>query len=188
MVDYANLALSVDNSVNTIKYKDIEIQVKQYLPIEDKIDLIDIALQNSMDANGVVNDLKLEMHFNLNIVYLYTDIVFTDEQRMDAAKLYNELQSSGLMTQIIAGINEDEYIELVSELNHIKDDRMKYSTTAAALVRSLINDLPAAAASANDIVQNFDPTKYQAVIDFATAANNGESILKFPTPAAPEKE
>lgn len=176
-VSYANMKLKIDTSVNTFKFDETEIEVRKYLPIEDKIDLIQVALQRA-EENGIYNDLKLEMYFNLNIVYLYTNIQFTPKQREDEAKLYDAMQSNGLITQVIAAMDEDEYINLVGELEAIKEDKMTYGTTTAALLRSVINDLPAAAASANEIVQNFDPEKYKAVVDFATAANGGKPIEK----------
>ena len=32
------------------------------------------------------------MYFNLNIVYLYTNLIFTEEERKDEEKLYDELK------------------------------------------------------------------------------------------------
>ena len=54
----------------------------------------------------------------------------------------------------------------------------EYNTTAASVIRGLIDDLPANAEAAQKIVENFDPTKYQAVIDFAKAANGGRELPK----------
>lgn len=174
-VSYANMKLKVDTSVNTFKFNDFEIEVKKYLPIEDKIDLIQVALQRA-EEGGIYNDLKLEMYFNLNIVYLYTNIQFTAKQREDEAKLYDAMQSNGLITQVIAAMDEDEYVNLVDELETVKNDRMNYGTTAAALLRSVINDLPKSAEAAAAIVDGFDPEKYKAVVDFAKAANGGREL------------
>ena len=55
-------------------------------------------------------------------------------------------------------------------------DDLKYNTTAAAVIRSLITDLPKQAEAANKIIENFDKEKFQAVIDFAQAANGGRPI------------
>jgi hypothetical protein len=37
---FAKLGLKMNNSVNTIMFNDQEIEVNQYLPINDKLDLI----------------------------------------------------------------------------------------------------------------------------------------------------
>jgi len=48
--------------------------------------------------------------------------------------------------------------------------------SVAAIVQSLINDLPANAEAAAKIVESFDMNKYKQVIDFATYANGGRNI------------
>ena len=53
---------------------------------------------------------------------------------------------------------------------------LQYRNSATSLIRSIINDLPANAQAAADIVSTFDKDKYQEVINFATAANGGRNI------------
>ena len=53
---------------------------------------------------------------------------------------------------------------------------MKYNSTAASILRNFIEDLPANAEAAQKIVDNFDSEKFQAVVDFAKATNNGNKI------------
>ena len=57
----------------------------------------------------------------------------------------------------------------------MKED-LQYNTTAASVIKSIIVDLPKSAEAANSIVDNFDPEKFQAVLDFAKAANGGREI------------
>lgn len=175
-VSYASLKLAVDKTVNTFDFNGTQIEVKRYLPIEDKIDLIQIALQKATEEDGYYNELKLEMYFNLNLVYLYTNLSFTEKQREDEAKIYDCLQCSGLLDAIIANMDQSEYESLLDFLNETKDGILKYKTTAAALMRNIIQDLPRNAAAAAEIVNSFDPQKYQAVIDFANAANGNRDI------------
>ena len=47
---------------------------------------------------------------------------------------------------------------------------------ATAFLTKVIRDLPADAEAAAKIVDEFDPEKFQKVIDFATAANGGRPI------------
>jgi len=42
------------------------------------------------------------MYFNLYIVYFYTNLNFTDKQKEDPAKLYDQMESNGLITEVIA--------------------------------------------------------------------------------------
>ena len=70
MPKFKELNLTYNDTPKTITINDIQVKVKQYIPVEDKIDLIQTALQKS-EENGIYNDIKLDIHFHLNIVYLY---------------------------------------------------------------------------------------------------------------------
>ena len=172
---FASLKLKVNDKVNEFDFEGHKIEVKQYLPIADKIDLVQIALQRA-EEDGIYNEALLDMYFNLNIIYLYTNISFTDKQKEDEFKLYDLLQCNGLITQIIANMQVDEYKSLLDYMERIRKDRLKYKQTAAAVLQSFIQDLPNNAQAAAEMVEQFDPEKYQAVIDFATAANGGVPI------------
>ena len=73
-------------------------------------------------------------------------------------------------------MNEDEYNELFSQLNEMKEENSKYRRSAGAIVSQFIDDLPANAEAAAKIVENFDPKQFKAVVDFATYANGGRNI------------
>ena len=155
--------------------QDCEINVKEYLPASDKIDLIQIALQKS-EEDGIYNEIKLDMYFHLNLIYLYTDIEFSIEDREDEMQLYDILESNDIINQVIACIPEEEYNSLKEYLVAMEESYLTYKNTAAAVLTKIIQDLPKNAAAAKEIVDSFDPSKYQAVADFATAANGGRNI------------
>lgn len=164
----------INTSVPTIKLQN-GIQVKKWIPISDKIDLIQIALQKS-EEDGIYNEAKLDCYFHLNIIYLYTDIEFSEEDREDEMKLYDILEHNDIIDQVIAAIGEDEYVGLKDYLITMKINYLTYKNTAAAVLTRIIQDLPKNAAAAKEIIDSFDPEKYQAVEDFATAANGGRNI------------
>lgn len=172
---FASMKLKVNDSVREFDFNGHKIEVKQYLPMEDKIDLVQISLQKS-EEDGVYNEALLDMYFNLNIIYLYTNISFTDKQREDEFKLYDLMQSNDLIPQVIANMDEDEYNSLLDYIQRIRKDRLKYKQTAASVIQSLVQDLPGNAEAAAEIVEKFNPEQYQAVVDFATAANGGVPI------------
>ena len=170
-VSYLNLKLKVDNSIK--KIENTEIEVLQYLPVEDKYDLINIALQKSR-VEGKHNALLLDMYFHLFIVYMYTNISFTDKQKENEYKIYDTLKSNGLLDTILTYIPDEEYNELYSFLIEDLEKREKYDLSISGLISTIVNDLPAQAEAAMKIVENFDKEKFSNVIDFAKAANNGQ--------------
>ena len=175
-VSYANLKLKTDASVNTFDFEGQTIEVLKYLPASDKYDLLMITLQKSKE-NGIYNPFKLDMFFHLHLVYMYTNLSFTDKQREDELKIYDCLKSNGFIDKLLDIIDEDEYNELLGWLEELVSDNLHYKNSAAAVLQSVINDLPKSAEAAAKIVDNFDPSQYQAVVDFATAANGGRPIM-----------
>lgn len=182
---FASMKLKTNSEIKTVTIGDSTIEVKQYLPVSDKVDLIQIALQKA-EENGIYNEVLLDVYFNLNLVYLYTNITFTDKQREDELKLYDILESNGIIDQVVAAVPENEYKALRDYMDDMRYDVLNYKNTAGAVIQSIIQDLPKNAAAAKEIVDSFDKTKYQEVINFATAANGGRNIntnevVKFPS-------
>ena len=173
---YSDLKLKINTETNIAKLEDgTEIEVLQYLPMEDKIDFIQIALQKSLE-NGIYNDMKLDMYFNLYIIYMYTNIEFTPEERDNEFKLYDELQSNNVIISVIGAMEDTEYDDLLNYLENLRESNTNYKTSAAALFQSFIQDMPKNAQAAADIVDHFDKNKYKQVVDFAKTANGGRPI------------
>lgn len=174
-ISYASLKLKTNTEIKEVKWEDKVIEVAQYLPINDKYDLIMITLQKAKE-DILYNPIKLDMYFHLHLVYMYTNLYFTDKQKEDEAKIYDSLESSGLLTEIIKNMNEAEYNDLWDKLNDYMEAELKYTTTAAAVVKAILGDLPKQMQAAADIVNNFNPEKFSEVTNFAKALNGGREI------------
>ena len=172
---YSNLNLNIDKSIKTININDCEINVLQYLPIEDKNSLIYLALQNA-EENGEYNLLKVDMYIGLYTIYMFTDLEFTDDEKNDPIKLYDELMSNDVISVVTAAIPEYERDYIARMLDETMRNRRAYRNTIASVIHSFINDLPKNAEVAKDIVKQFNPEDFMQVIEFAKAANGGRPI------------
>jgi hypothetical protein len=168
-VSFAKMNVKTNNSKEKIEFNNTEIEVVQYLPSSDKYDLVMIALQKA-EENGIYNPLKLNIYFHLNLIYMYTNIAFTAKQREDEFELYDKICSSGLLDAVIKVIPEDEYNELVSDVERTEELLIKKNQSVTSLLQSFVEDLPRNAEAAAKIVDNFDKTKYKEVLDLAKAA------------------
>lgn len=177
-VTYSSLKLKINKEVKSFQFDDSVIEVLQYLPVEDKMDLIDITIQKGMTNSGY-NPIKLDMYFHLNLLYLVTNITFTEKQREDEWKLYDTIRSSGLLEECLKNINANEYNELYGYLQEMVSLQMSYKNSFSGVASKLINDLPANANAAMEIVNNFDKDKFSEVIKFAEAANGGRPIAEL---------
>lgn len=174
-MNYKKLELAKVTDLIEMDWNGNKINITKYLPIEDKYDIVMITLQKSLE-NGIYNPIKLDMFFHLNLVYMYTNLVFTEEEQENETKLYDEMKSSGFMDKFLTYIDPVDYTEMQEDIDNIAELMMNYNCTAASVIRNLIDDLPANAEAAQSIVENFNPEKYQAVIDFAKAANGGRVL------------
>ena len=171
-MNFSDLQLNLPS--DTIKLEN-GIQITKYLPLSDKLDLIQIALQKS-EEDGIYNDILLDAYFHLNIIYLYTNLQFSQQEREDELALYDLLEANGIIDMVLIHMDENEYQVLENYIQQMKEEKLMYGNSAAAVLRSIIRDLPKNAAAAKEIVDSFDQSKYQEVINFATAANGGRNI------------
>lgn len=174
-INFSSLKLKTPSDVKTFDFMGKKIEVAAYLPVEQKLDIIAITMQKS-EENGIYNRILLDTFFHLNLIYSYTNIVFTDKQRKDELKLFDLFDTNGFF-DVFLPLIEDDYNELRSYLDEMTNDTRKYTNTAASVVRGLIEDLPENANAAKMIVDSFDPERYQNVLSFAKAANGGRPIL-----------
>lgn len=171
-VGFTKLGLKVNQKVEIIEYKNLEIEVLQYLPVQDKYDLLMITLQKA-NEDGIFNRFKMDVFFHLNLVYLYTNLSFTDKQREDEELLYDKLESNGIIDAVCGAIPEEEYNYLFETMGKMAKDQMKYGNSAGQIIKRVVADLPAQAEAMKEILDSFDPERYQQAINFAKAVNNG---------------
>ena len=174
---FSDFDIKLDTSTNSFTHNNNEIKVLKYLPVRDKLDLIEIAFQKAEEEDGTYNEIKLDIYFHLNLIYLYTDLEFSPEDKEDEMELFDKLESSGIINEVIMHMDQTEYNNLEEYLVDTKEILEKYKHTAAAVLRTFVQDLPKNAAAAKEIVDSFDREKYQNITDFATAANGGRNIF-----------
>lgn len=144
MEDIYNKYTDIDTKHNkdykTIQWRGRDIKILEYLPIDEKIALIDITLQKSM-YNGMVHPFQLKKYYELGLVYMYTDIIFSEQDRADEATIYDRLYASGLLNEIIKNIPAKE-IQICAEM--LKDTKFaieKHKVSAVGIIETLINIL-----------------------------------------------
>lgn len=118
-----------------------KITVKQYLPINKKLELISNILAELLTNDYLfVNPVQLEIYTTLEIIFAYTDISFTEEEKLDIAKLYDDLESCDIPNMIIAAIPEDEYNFLVDGANETITAFYNYRNSLRGLLEDITKD------------------------------------------------
>lgn len=167
-VSFTSLKLKTKDDIKTIKIGEKEIEVKQYLPAADKNTILEIAMQRA-DESTVMNTFALDALFHLYIVFKYTNLSFTDAQKEDLFKLYDILESNGVIDIVIEAIPEVEYNTLRDNLQEMTKAYGKYRNSAKAIVERFQSFAPNTAEKLNSNLKDFDIEKLQQVLALANA-------------------
>ena len=174
-MNYKDLNIKIKQEYETITFNEQEIKVLKKIDTNSLYDLVMITLQKSREDN-IYNPIKIAMYFYVNIVYMYTDIIFSAEDRADEAQLYDELEQSGLLDMILNCIDDEQFNGIYAIIEELIEKLEKQNTSVVSMFHDFIKNMPINAAEAMKIVDNFDKSKYQEVVDFAKAANGGRPI------------
>lgn len=140
-IAFSKLALKKQEEIKTIDINNNVIEVKQYLPVNDKLALISKVVNLSHDSdNNFPNPIKVEIIGTLEIIYAYTNLSFTDKQKEDIGKLYDLLDSNGVVTAIIEQIPEEEYSFVINGINDTIEAVYKYQNSVLGILDSISQD------------------------------------------------
>ena len=142
-ISYTKLGINREelNKVQTVEYNGQTIEVKQYLPVIEKSELITRVLNNSVDENnGYYNLLKMDMYLALEIVYAYSNISFTEKQKEDPMKLYDILNASKVLNLIIGLVPEGEFYYLNKTVHEMANNIVAYRNSAMGIMERITTD------------------------------------------------
>lgn len=149
-VSYTKLGLKNNQDVKILDFNEQKIEVKQYLPVNDKLKLIENAI-NNMDANNFTNPIKISVFTMLEIIYFYTNINFTEKQKDEPEKLYDALVSSGFAAQVLDLIPDDEYEYVVKGVKDTIDSLYAYANSARGIIEAIGQDYSNVAFDAEEL-------------------------------------
>lgn len=157
-VSLTKLGLKVNQDVKNIEFNEQIIEVKQYLPINEKLELISSVINSAADENNFSNPVKENVFLTLEILYHYTNINFTDKQKEDPVKLYDLVVSSGLVNKVTDLIPEEELDEVINGVAQSVKAIYAYRNSILGILESISQDYSALNLDATEIQQKLaDP-------------------------------
>ena len=157
-VSLTKLGLKVNQDVKNIEFNEQNIEVKQYLPINEKLELISSVINSAADENNFSNPVKENVFLTLEILYHYTNINFTDKQKEDPVKLYDLVVSSGLVNKVTDLIPEEELDEVINGVAQSVKAIYTYRNSVLGILESISQDYSALNLDATEIQQKLvDP-------------------------------
>lgn len=166
---FTKLSLSKNQEVKIVEFNGQDIEVKQYLPVNDKFEVISNIINRSADDNNFANPLKVEIFTALEIISAYTNISFTEKQKEDPSKLFDLVVSSGLYKEIICAIPHTEIESLQCYINSTIDAVYKYRNSIMGLLENITADYSNLNLEATEIQKKLaDPNNMQLLRDVLT--------------------
>lgn len=137
-VSFSKLKVKPVDEIKTITIGDVEIEVRQYLPIQEKLALIGRVIESAHEQDyNYANPMKEDVFLALEVVFTYTNLSFTDKQKEDLPKLYDTILSSGILDEILKAIPMKELSDLRSGLDRTSESLYKYQNSIMGVLRVL---------------------------------------------------
>lgn len=140
-VPFTKLNISKNTEVKTFIYNGQSIEVKQYLPIQEKMSLISKVLNAAVNNNmDYYNPGLVDVYYWTEVAFTYTNIGFTDKQKEDLSKLYDLLQGNGILKMMQDQIPFQELMELRCYLDKTIELIYQYNNSAMGIMKNLQAD------------------------------------------------
>ena len=162
-VTFNKLNLTKNTEIKNIDINENIIEVKQYLPVEEKLELISYIVNMAHDEDyNFSNPVKVEVFAGIGIIKYYTNITFTEKQLENPAKIYDLLNSNNVINNIIAAIPSNEYDEIRAGIEDTIKSIYQYQNSALGILDAIgqdYSDLNLEADTINEKLSNPDNMK-----------------------------
>ena len=141
-IGLTKLGLKKNTNLIPLEWGDQVIQIREYLPIEDKISVIERIVNQSLDDNNFANPARIMINTVLEVTFAYTtNINFTDKQKEDRLGLYDLLISSGLWKAIENKLTEIGELSIIQiTVREVIDEIYKYKNSALGILQAVSED------------------------------------------------
>lgn len=140
-VGLTKLGLKKNTNLIPLEWGDQIIQIKEYLPMEDKSKVIENIINWSLDSTNFANPIRVKMNTVLEIIFAYTNINFTEKQKEDRLGLYDLIVSSGLWQAISKEIiKTGEYDIIENTTKEVIHEIYAYKNSMLGILRTINED------------------------------------------------
>ena len=144
----------LENKVITIG--DQEITVMQYLPVNDKLALVERVLNLTIDDTNYLNPVRLEIFTNIEIIKTYTNISITEKMMENPAKIYDLLLLNGILDKVIEVIPEEEYDDIFNAVTECAVHVINYLNSFAGMIKTISENYDATKLNVEDMMKTLD--------------------------------
>jgi uncharacterized protein YpbB len=124
-----------------ISIDDQKVLVEQYLPLEEKVNLITSVIEQSGNGEeGFFNIVKLNAYYIIEMIRAYTNISFTEKQLEDTTKLYDAIVLNGIWTLVATAIPASEKEYIWDNILALAKEITTYNNSVLGILKSISNN------------------------------------------------
>ena len=124
----------------TVTCGEVNIEVEQYLPLEDKLDLIATVIESvGTQEEGFFNIVKLDTYYKLELLRAYTNISFTEKQLENIPKLVDEIILNKVWMTVFNAIPATETDYIWSSIIDMAKEIANHNHSALGILQSIKN-------------------------------------------------
>lgn len=140
----------------TININNIDITVKQYLPLDEKMELVQRVLNRAVDETGFFSPMRLEVILELEIIRTYTDINITDKMMDAPGKVYDQVENNGIWRNILSILPWAEYQGLHQAVNACATAITSYQTSFVGIMKNISENYDATKMNVDELMKTLD--------------------------------
>lgn len=170
-VGFNKLNITKETEVKVFSFNGVEIEVKQYLDLNSKKNIIDFALNSNKGLN-FANKLVSDALFNYLLVLSYTNIeLTTKKEKEDPVKVYDLMEKSGLIDAVYSNIPTQEIHELVEAYEESIKEFNTYKCSLKGIVDTFITNIPEQLEALSTMLENFDPNQLKILNELTSVVS-----------------
>jgi hypothetical protein len=139
-IGLTKLGLKPNQNINEIEFNGQKIEIKEYLPVTDKLDLMSAVVNQGMGGNNFANPVQIEVYLTINVFKYYTNINFTDKQLEEPGKLYDLLVGNGLRDIVFEAISNSELDYIRNGVYDTINALYKYQNSILGVLEAIGNN------------------------------------------------
>lgn len=124
-----------------ISIDDQKVLVEQYLPLEEKVNLITSVIEQSGNGEeGFFNIVKLNAYYMIEMIRAYTNISFTEKQLEDTTKLYDAIILNGIWNAVATAIPASEKEYIWDSILALAEEITSYNNSVLGILKAISNN------------------------------------------------
>ncbi len=139
-VAFTKLGLSINKDIKEVEWNGQKIEVRQYLPSNEKLELCSRIINDSVDDQNFYNPGRVAIYQAIETLMAYTNINITDKQKEDPCKLFDLFQSSGFASIVYEAIPENEIGAITSIVEATIHNIYEYKNSAMGILDAISTD------------------------------------------------